>query len=207
MNNEIRSYVYAVLEKQAAPIGALSRVAGVGRAAMRGNIRQAIKRLLSATSPKVNPGKYNPLRIFTSTRTMPLRAENVRPITAAERAAAAVEGKNGAEAYLTAYGSGAGKIAPGYSEFKHPTGTRETTRVSPGRVLAALGLTGAGGIAASTTGDTVNNDNLSGKKSVIDIIKSNPKLMAALGIGTAGTVGAGIYIASKNGKRKNKDDK
>ena len=207
MDRTIYGRVYAALEKRAAAPGSSALLAGALKAIRRGRLLKAVKRLNAAASPEVRLGKMNPLRLFTTTTRTPLRAENVRPITAGERAAGRMSGRSGVDAYATAYGSGGGHVPPSHSEWKTKDLTREVTRLSPAKILAAVGLTGAGGAVASSGGRSgAGTGHVSGgTRSVVDVLGAYPALAAALGLGVVGATGAATYSAAGKKRKETKD--
>jgi len=101
-------------------------------------LSRALLRARVKLSPKVNTSgwaKYDPRRLFLTKRPTTFTATNYKPVGGlANRAVGA------ANAY-SAYGGPSGPIRA-FGELERLGGVGETTRISPGKILAALGLTG-----------------------------------------------------------------
>lgn len=138
-----------------------------------------IKRLAVKLHPKVDPGKLNWFtRPFTTTKRVPYKV--IGSTTVNELAGEGLP-------------YGAGGVADDI--LSSARGIRETTRLSPEKILAALGLTGAAGIGAYK--------GLSGGSDAPASIDKG--LLMKLLAGTA-AVGAGGAIASKAIGKSRKDD-
>lgn len=151
----------------------------------------AFARLIARMQPKVRlRGKFDPRRLFTSTRHNVIqRAENA----VAGSGGGAASGRAGASEYGDAG-------IPRWSEVPNKGGVRDVTRLSPAKVVAAL--LGLGGTAAAASGG-------SAPAAPAQALAGNAglyaKLLAALG-GTA-LVGGGAYAASRADDEKDKKRK
>lgn len=110
---------------------------------------RALLKLRIKASPKVNASnwsKYDPRRLFTTKRVTPTTATNFKPGTTAGGVAHGVSGAYRAGAYQPGAGGGAIRA---FGELERLGGFNTTTRLSPGKILAALGILGGGGALAS----------------------------------------------------------
>lgn len=158
-----------------------------GGSAMKQLLR-LVRRARVKASPKVNAdnwGTFDPRRLFVKRRSAALTVRNI----------GGGSGGTGSGSGA-AYQGGAGVDVPTYSDLGSTTTLRETTRLSPARILAALGLAGAGGVAASAaSGSPVHP-------------KISPRLAALIAGGTAlaaGGTAAGIYAAKRSKKDKTEE--
>lgn len=157
---------------------------------------RVLRRAWVKASPKVNAdswGRFDPRRLFVRRHSAALKVRNVGGASGGSGAGTGVGG---------AYQGGEGNVAvPTYADLGNTTTMRETTRLSPARILAALGLAGAGGGAVMSASGGSKPE----QSGLIDYIKANPGLAALLAGGTAlaaGGVAAGIASSGRNKKRK-----
>ena len=142
------------------------------------------KRIAVKLHPKVNPDKLNWFtRLFTTTKTVPTTIRQSGSVTEAL--------KNMGEGGLP-YGVGGGLDSSLFST--KAKGMRSVTRLSPEKILAALGITGGAGAMAG--GSSAPAPSFGGKKALI---------AALLGLGAAGA-GAAALSSSKK-KKDTEDDK
>ena len=187
----------------------LQKQAQVARAAKAATptlrrLSRALLRLRTKASPKVNAAtwsKLDPRRLFTTTRPTTTTATNFRGGAVAD----AVRGAATRGAYDAYSGGGGGRIRA-FGELEHLGGAGETTRISPAKILAALGLGGIGAGIASSGGADPTPPSVSDKvREFVKSMRDNHKLtlgLAAGGLG-AGALGAGA-LALNAGKKKEK---
>lgn len=185
------------LQKQAQ----VARAAGAATPALK-RLSRALLRLRVKASPKVNAAawsKLDPRRLFITTRPTTTTASNFRGGSVAD----AVRGVETHGAYGAYSGGGGGRIRA-FGELRHLGGVGETTRISPSKILAALGGLGAG-IASSGGADPAPPSVSDKVREFVQTMRDNHKLtigLAAGGLG-AGAVGAGA-LAMNAGKKKEK---
>lgn len=153
----------------------------------------ALARIITRLSPKVKtPGKLNPLRLVTTTTQKSLKATNA-PTGAAGA---------GGSAYGGAYQGGAGGIRS-YGDLRQ-LANRTTTRLSPGKILAALGVGGGGAAAAKGLAQNQAAQPAQVQKSDLwTRVLANPKLVAALaGAGLLAAGGIGGYMLAGGSQKK-----
>jgi len=163
--------------------------------------RLALLKVLSRLSPKVNAtswGKYDPRRLFTTTRTTPIKATNSASVAASQ-----------------AVPAGAGSESGGRLPFADlpQNAERTVTRLSPGKILASLGIGGGAAALGKSTTDSSSvpaipaSKNTGTLSSLWERLAANPKMVAALagaGLLTAG--GIGYAVASSGDKKKPSED-
>jgi len=168
-------------------------------------VLQRLSGLYSKMAPEVNAsnwGKFNPLRLFTSKTRTPVSVTNTRPFTPAELGKA----PTGSGEY--AYGGGGGGQGPirPYSELPSTGGFKETTRLSPAKILAALGLGTGGTAAVSALKDKANAPAVAQTPSQIPqpteelwrkILSHQKMQMALAGAGLLAAGGIGGYMLSR----------
>ena len=143
-------------------------------------------RLAVKLHPKVNPDKLNWFtKLFTNTKKIPTTIRSSAPVTEA----------------LANMGSGGGGFSAAMQAADTSSkGMREVTRLSPGKILAALGLTGGagalGGAAAGSKGAAPSAAAAQGNSKAI--------LAALLGVGAAGA-GTAAAMSGKDNDDKSKD--
>ena len=180
----------------------LQKQAQVARAAKAATptlrrLSRALLRLRTKASPKVNAATWSKLDPRPTTTT----ATNFRGGAVAD----AVRGAATRGAYDAYSGGGGGRIRA-FGELEHLGGAGETTRISPAKILAALGLGGIGAGIASSGGADPTPPSVSDKvREFVKSMRDNHKLtlgLAAGGLG-AGALGAGA-LALNAGKKKEK---
>lgn len=177
----MRNEVYV---KFAEAIGRTAEARRIGMQKSAGGFSQ-LARLRTLLSPKVNAeswGRFDPRRLFTTTRTYP-----VRSVTNIDSSGNVV-GQSTSN-YV-------GRGIPAFGDLARQGGSRTTTRLSPAKILAALGLTGGGALALSAAHDKPKGT-LDHLKDAWGSLTPGQKLMTAIagaGVLTAGTAGVASMV-------------
>jgi hypothetical protein len=195
-------FAEAIQARQLQKQSQLARAAGAATPALK-RLSRALLRLRVKASPKVNAStwfKLDPRRLFTTTRHTTTTATNFRGGAVAD----AVRGSATQGAYGAYSGGGGGRIRA-FGELEHLGGTGETTRISPAKILTALGLGGLGAGIASSGGTDPTPPSISDKvREFVESMRDNHKLtlgLAAGGLG-AGAVGAGALAMNADKKKE-----
>ena len=161
------------MQKQAGIGKLLSRLLGskiLHANTLGGSLTRLGRRAHAALSPKIDASawkKWDPRRLFLTTRDIKTSVRNTPTVPPAPGGGSTT----GSGAYSGAYSGGGGGAPRPYADLPSTGGTGTTTRLSPGKILAALGITG-GTAALASGGKDAPKVNLPPQEAIAPLIES-----------------------------------